>query len=99
VVNGRNTLKNANTITRLPKWHELKSWPEIFNWMISGAKMFDARKNDRDYQCGDYLILREWNQETSSYTGRQITRQVTYILGGGKFGLPENMVIMQLRIT
>jgi len=77
-------------------WHELKTWPEIFNWMLAGTKMFDLRVNDRDFQSGDFLRLREWSPKTETYTGREITRQVSYILRGGNFGLPENMVIMQL---
>jgi len=33
------------------------------------------------------------------YTGRTVMRQVTHILAGGQFGLPENKVIMGLIIV
>ena len=86
----------ANMIVRPVKWHELKTWPEEFGWTISGGKTFELRVNDRGYQSGDVLHLREWDPTREEYTGRSVSRQVVYILAGGKFGLPENMVIMQL---
>lgn len=40
--------------------HEVKSWPREFEAMIDGIKNFEVRRNDRDYQPGDVLVLREW---------------------------------------
>lgn len=43
--------------------HELKVWPEYFHRISSGQKTFEIRKNDRDFQVGDTLILKEFNPE------------------------------------
>lgn len=74
--------------------HELKTWSEPFQAMWEGRKSFEFRRNDRDFQVGDFLLLKEWNPG-SGYTGRGITVDVTYILYEG-FGLPDGYCIMSL---
>jgi hypothetical protein len=41
-----------------PRQHELKTDPEAFDAVASGAKTFELRRNDRDYQVGDVLVLK-----------------------------------------
>jgi len=41
--------------------HELKLEQTYFSRVASGQKTFEIRKNDRDFQVGDILILREFN--------------------------------------
>lgn len=41
--------------------HEVKCWPCFFERVKDGSKNFDIRVNDRDYQAGDTIILREWD--------------------------------------
>jgi hypothetical protein len=74
--------------------HELKTWPEFFEAIISGDKKFEIRVNDRDFNKGDALSLREYNPETKEYTGRQTTCLVTYVLG--EPWAPEGTVIMSV---
>lgn len=62
------------------KTHDLKTWPEFFEALLTGNKPFELRKNDRSFQVGDHLCLREWNPKTRSYSGREITKRVTYML-------------------
>ncbi|WP_380147554.1 ASCH/PUA domain-containing protein [Kurthia populi] len=57
--------------------HELKILPEYFGAVAKGLKTFEIRKNDRNYQVGDLLDLKEWNGE--DFTGYSILMQVTYI--------------------
>ena len=83
--------------------HELKTWPETFNATLSGSKTFEYRKDDRGYEIGDLLKLLEFVPERSQYqvehgyTGRMITKRVTYVLRGGHFGVPEGYAVMGLR--
>lgn len=60
------------------KKHELKILPQYFQAVWSGIKTFELRKDDRDYQRGDILVLREWDGE--KYTGSAICVKVTYII-------------------
>ena len=60
--------------------HELKTWPRYFGAVVSGAKTFEARKDDRGFSIGDRLVLCEWDPETQAYTGARLERYVTYIL-------------------
>lgn len=62
--------------------HELKCWPEFFEPIESGMKNFDLRLNDRKYAVGDTLLLREYDDRKGTFTGRSVSRKVTYILYG-----------------
>lgn len=39
--------------------HELKVDPAYMDALVDGSKPFDARRNDRGFQRGDVLVLRE----------------------------------------
>lgn len=39
---------------------ELKIAPKYFAEVYVGRKTFELRKNDRDFQVGDFVRLREW---------------------------------------
>lgn len=58
------------------KTHDLKTWPRFFNLVISGRKTFEIRTDDRDFQAGDYLLLREWDDMQQDYTGRSVRVRV-----------------------
>lgn len=62
--------------------HELKVWPTYFEAIMDGSKTFEVRLSDRNYNAGDTLHLREYDPATKGYTGREITVEVTYKLGG-----------------
>ena len=76
--------------------HELKTWPEPFAAVVRDDKRFEYRRNDRDFQVGHLLHLRQWNPETEEYTGHEAVRYVSYVLTEG-FGLPEGMCILSLQ--
>lgn len=64
------------------KKHDLKSWPEFFRPVYEGKKNFELRKNDRHFMVGDLLRLREWEPNTAAYSGREITKVITFVLDG-----------------
>jgi len=86
--------------------HELKILPQYFKSVKDGSKPFEIRKNDRDYKVGDTLILKEYDLENmihvpggiiGGYTGQEITKEITYILEGGQYGLEEGYCILGLK--
>lgn len=76
--------------------HELKSWPEFYQAVVEKRKTFEIRRDDRGFKVGDYLVLTEWDDELSCYTGRAMVVEVTYI-AKGVFGLPPDVVVMSIR--
>lgn len=76
--------------------HELKSWPEQFEAVHYGSKRCEVRVNDRNFQVGDGLHLREWDSKAERYTGRSLHRVVTHITHGGQFGLPPNLCVLSI---
>jgi hypothetical protein len=60
--------------------HELKSWPDLFAAVRSGAKTHDLRRgDDRRFAVGDELLLREWDPRREAYTGATCRVEVTYV--------------------
>ena len=78
------------------KTHDIKILPQYFERIENGQKMFEVRKNDRDYQVGDELILDEWDPITQKYTERLIIMHISYILHGGQFGIAEGYCVLGL---
>lgn len=80
------------------KTHELKCWPFHFRAIREDRKTFELRKNDRDFEVGDCLHLREWNPETETYTGHQEWCDVTFVLEDAKgWGLAPGHAILAIR--
>lgn len=77
--------------------HKLKTLSQYFEQVLAGYKTFEIRENDRDFKVRDTLELLEIDNDTKEFTGRTITRKVTYILPGGQYGLDDEYVIMSLK--
>lgn len=73
--------------------HKLKLAKMFFEDVRLGRKSFELKKNDRDYQIGDILELRE--MDNGEPTGRVIEKEITYILEGFA-GLKEDYCILAL---
>lgn len=77
------------------KTHILKTDPTAFADVLSGAKTFEIRFNDRGFEVGDTLQLLETEHDGADmragapliYTGREITKTVSHIQTG--YGLAE----------
>ncbi len=74
--------------------HNLKIWPMFFKPVIDGCKKFEYRRDDRNFQIGNALILHEWDPMTEKYTGRAVRVMITYILRDCP-ALPGGYCIMQ----
>lgn len=86
--------------------HELKIHPQFFCRVADGTKTFEVRNNDRDFQPGDRIILREWDpspikvedpygifcrEEARGYTGQALIFTAGYI-----YFLPTGDVVFSL---
>jgi len=89
------------------KTHELKTDPEVFEAVYKWIKAFEIRKNDRDFEVKDELLLQETKftgaqmksdpiKYPLEFTGRMARRTVTYILNGPIYGLQDGWVIMSI---
>lgn len=87
------------------KIHELKILPQYFEAVKSGEKTFELRKDDRDFQVGDVLMLKEFSlkekYETiegaeTYFSGRKILRKISYIFKdeSQEMGLSEEYAIL-----
>ncbi len=59
---------------------EKKVWPEYFQKILDGDKKYELRLADWECNAGDLLILKEWNPENKEYTGRELRKEVKYVL-------------------
>lgn len=80
----------------MAKVHYLKTWTSFFKDVKSGIKQFEVRKNDRDFQVGDTLILEEFDPDTGMYLSGWIPKLVTYKLDDARF-VKEGYVILGLK--
>lgn len=88
---------------RSPVVHELKSHDDIFPSVIAPEayrKTFEIRKDDRDFQVGDNLLLREVHKEDPTvYTRREALVYVSHILRPDERGwVSEGIAIMSIRL-
>lgn len=89
--------------------HELKCHPVSFVRLKDGTKTFEVRVNDRMYQAGDLLHLREWAPSVhpvsallggGGYTGEELWMLVSFVASGEVFGLDLDVhVILAVRPT
>ncbi|HBZ17544.1 MAG TPA: RNA-binding protein [Pantoea sp.] len=59
--------------------HELKIIPEHFTPVAKKIKTAELRKNDRDFQPGDVLVLMCWDRIGQCYSGHSVVRTITHI--------------------
>ncbi|WP_222850767.1 DUF3850 domain-containing protein [Achromobacter xylosoxidans] len=92
------------TQTQRERYHILKTDPDVFQAVLSGAKTFEIRLNDRGYAVGDVLGLRETKHTGAEmragapleYTGRECQRFVSHVLTG--YGLADGWCCLSFRL-
>ena len=57
--------------------HELKIKPQYYEDIKIGIKTFEIRKNDREFNLGDILILNEYDSGAGTYNGHILIVRVT----------------------
>lgn len=83
--------------------HELKTDPELFDAVALSDKTHEIRFNDRQFQVGDWLILRRTehtgeemrNGAPLVYSGKMISAMVTHVLTG--YGLLEGWCVLSIK--
>jgi hypothetical protein len=82
-----------------PVIYELKCWPMYFEQIRIGVKTFDVRAA-LEAQAGDTLLLREWDPQRQTFTGRELYAQIAYQERSSDyppaFGVPGAVVISAL---
>jgi len=83
-----------------PTTHELKVWTRFWSALESGQKNFEVRYNDRDFQAGDTLWLRDYNPYGGGiYSGKECWRTISYVFDGrdcAGLGVEPGYVILGL---
>ena len=58
---------------------EKKIRPKFFDLVLSGSNHFEVRVANFNVNVGDIILLREWDPETMSYTGRSVEKTVSFV--------------------
>ncbi len=82
-----------------PVTHELKTIPESFLAVGMEIKKMELRLNDRKFETGHTLILKEWDP-INKYSGDEIVVQVTHVFDQSYYPFLElkNHVIMSIKL-
>lgn len=78
--------------------HHIKCWPEYFESIENGIKTFELRKDDRNYKIGDTLVIRDFDPDTATYSGKFLIRIVNYKMSDSLMGLQYGYCILGLSI-
>jgi hypothetical protein len=84
--------------------HELKSWPDFFRAISGGFRTHELRRNDRCFNVGDRLMLREYEPECMKYTGATCLVEVSSITSKdvpcavSDFALDSDFCIMSIKV-
>lgn len=86
-------VESDSTEEKQVKTHGLKTLPQYFRYSFEGVKRFELRKDDRGFDIGDYVELKEW--DGYEYTGRVRKEKIKYILRDcQEFGLQTGYCIL-----
>jgi len=60
--------------------HFLKTIQPYFDAVKDGSKTFEHRRNDKNFEVGDTVCLREYDMMHNSYSGEEIWVIITFVL-------------------
>ena len=81
--------------------HVLKIRPQYLRDVVSGKKKFEVRKDDRNFQVGDILVLVEFDTASPCpefNESHSLDCVVTYKLPGGQFGIESGYCVLGIEL-
>ena len=79
----------------MSKHHDLKIESHYFHEVKEENKLFEIRLNDRDFQKGDTVTLKEYGKaKYSDYTGEELDFVITYVTA---FNQKESWVVFGIK--
>lgn len=79
--------------------HELKTWPAYLDEIWQGRKTLDLRPDDRGFEAGQVLRLRDWHPGTGAWGGRSVLVRVAHVLRDvPHFGLVPGYCALSIRV-
>jgi hypothetical protein len=79
------------------KQHFLKTDPDCWDAISDDRKTADFRKDDREFEVNDLLILKRGTFEGVGEGFRYCYRVITHIVRGPAFGIPEGYAMLSLK--
>ena len=81
--------------------HRLKTLPQFFDAVQRGDKRFDVRRNDRQFQRGDIVILQYFHPKDGYARGpdmkmKEMRFRVGWTLHGPAFGVEAGYCVFSL---
>jgi hypothetical protein len=78
--------------------HTLKLVQPYFDAVKRGDKLFEVRRNDRFFQCGDTVTLRCWHARSCTFETKEpnLTFKIGPVLQGGRFGIEPGYCVFSL---
>jgi len=83
--------------------HILKCWPQYFDAIKRGEKTFEARRDDRGFQCGDIVELHRTSERFKEMVDFDLNGKPRHVLRfkigwmlSGQFGIQPGYVILSL---
>ena len=80
------------------KTHYLKTVQPFFSEVKKGAKTFEHRRNDRNFQVGDEVYLQEYDLMHDSFSGQEVRGTITYVLTD-RVGLDKDFCVFSIKVT
>ena len=76
------------------KAHYLKTVQPHFNEVWAKRKTFELRKNDRNFEVGDIIVLMDYDTSTETYSANEVHGLITHILDSYYDAIHEDYVIL-----
>lgn len=80
----------------MPKTHILKTVQPFYDGVVAGRKKFEVRKNDKNFEIHDIVILSEYDVATNYFSRETTEFEITGILLYHRKALQDGYVVLRL---